>query len=84
MRSAAADHPEAGEETGGHLSRLRHEPPGPDETDRVTDALIESAAGARSSSGEGRLDPPSWSRVRYCESSEAESLRRKGFAVWQR
>jgi len=34
-----------GEETAGHLSRLLDELPGPDEIDRVTDALIESATG---------------------------------------
>jgi len=34
-----------GEETAGQLSRLLDEPPGPEDIDRVTDALVECATG---------------------------------------
>ena len=34
-----------GEETAGQLSRLLREPPAPEDMDRVTDALVESATG---------------------------------------
>jgi len=34
-----------GEKTAGQLSRLLEEPPGPEEIDRVTDALSECATG---------------------------------------
>ena len=34
-----------GEETAGELSRLLDEPPGPEDIDRVTDALVECATG---------------------------------------